>query len=151
MEIIKATAADLKECEKYFQTQPEILQYLTSTQCLGTFVQGEDDWNSVSFCTEDRTSMIKYSISRDTENTIVLSLYARTPFLAGKLLSTTWPQIKKAYNPKALGAIVHSSNIKSLKLTKKHLGQPYGVEPDGMWNIVEGRWEDAVLFKKVFR
>lgn len=151
MEIIRAADADIKKCEEFFQTVPEILQYLAVTQFLGSYEQGADDWNSISFCTEDRTAMVKYGIARSKENEISVALYARNSYLAGKLWLITWPKVKAAYNPKAVAANVHSSNSKSLKFCRNFFGEPYGVEPQGMWNIVEGRWEDSVLFKKILR
>ena len=93
--------------------------------------------------------MCKVSIRRADELGMSVSLYAITPYSAGKGI-TAINEIIRRYKPRYVDSVVHASNEKSMKLNTKLLGEPWGREPMGAWNSKLGEYEDLLYFRKLF-
>jgi hypothetical protein len=141
----------MDEFDKFAFSHPDYAQYKNCSQYLGRTSAGTDDWEDICFITEDLKSAISYTIYRSKENTLEIAIYAMNAKAASRLIKETLDKVIKMYNPKALTSFCHSSNKKSIRINTKRLGEPWGIEPQGAWNIVEGRWEDKIYFKKILR
>lgn len=151
MKVIRATQAMLDQFDAYAIDNVDMFPYSSCTQYLGQHTVGTDDWSDLLFVTEDCQNAISYDIKRAKENEIEVALYAKSPYLAGLLVRETLDRVIKMYNPKALTSVCHASNKKSIAFNTKRLGKPWGIEPQGAWNLATGEWEDRLHFKKILR
>jgi hypothetical protein len=127
----------------------DIYPYMSTSKYFGKFEIPEDDWSGLLLTNDNNTFLCKIKIFRSEELGMSISLYALSPISAGRALLVIGELIKR-YKPRYVDSVVHSSNIKSLKLNKKLLGEPWGREPNGAWNSKTGEYDDLVYFRKLF-
>lgn len=149
MEIKIATQDELDRIGESFFNDPGILPFLSTTQYNGRFIKSDDDWNGIELVADDLSGLLKIKIERQSGNGFFISLFAKNNITAGKLLKAM-EKLITAYRPMYIETCVHESNVKSLKINNKRLGEPYGIDPLGAWNLQTGKWENLHLFKKIF-
>ena len=145
----KATKIDVDNFMSKAIINENVYPYLSTTKYMGTFEVTDDDWSGMLLTNSTNSYLCKISFRRSDEVGISVSLYAITPFSAGRALIVI-NEIIRRYKPRYVDTVVHSSNIKSIKLNTKLLGEPWGVEPMGAWNSKLGEYEDLVYFRKLF-
>ena len=152
METIRLSKQSVQVIHDDLYAIPEIRQYMSTAQYMGDVMDFSetDDWSGIVVGTSLMDGYMEIKISRSCENTFTIALYSKSPITAGRLIKSLDGYIKM-YNPKAIIAYCHQTNVKSNKILNRLLGHPYGIEPQGAWNCVTGVWEDCMLFKKVLR
>jgi len=145
----KASKVDVDNFMSKGMLDDNIYPYLSTTKYFGTFDVPDDDWGGLLITNDSNTFISKVTFRRTDEVGMVISLYAVSSFSAGRAL-TAINEIIRRYKPRYVDTTVHSSNVKSINLNTKLLGEPWGVEPKGAWNAKLGEYEDLVYFRKLF-
>ena len=145
----KANKEDIDKFMSKAILDEDIYPYLSTSKYFGTFEVPDDDWGGLLITNDSNTFISKVTFRRSDEVGMSISLYAVSSFSAGRALSAINEVIKR-YKPRYVDTTVHSSNVKSIKLNTKLLGEPWGVEPKGAWNAKLGEYEDLVYFRKLF-
>jgi len=126
-----------------------IYPYLSTSTYISKPELPKDDWSGIYLVSEDLRCLLKISIDRTRDIEFNISLYSFSSFLAGKAIIAL-KEIIRRYKPKAINSVVHSSNIKSLKLHHKYFGKPWGIEPVSAYNMGLGSYEDLHYFRMLF-
>lgn len=145
--IERATQQDINEIVSLLSMDEDILQYMTVGKYLGRFTVPESDWHDQYFVIKTK-GFLYISIDRDCDINFDISLYSSSSIASGLLLKHL-NKIIKGVKPRTIKTSVHSSNKKSLKLNRKLFGKEYAVRELDYWNIVNGEYEDAYLFRKI--
>jgi hypothetical protein len=127
-----------------------IYPYLSTDKHMSSMEPLEGDWNGLLLTNDTNTYICKISFRRADELGMSISLWANTAFSAGKAVSVIKEVIKR-YKPRYIESVVHASNIKSIKLNTKLLGEPWGREPGGAWKSKLGEYEELVYFRKLLK
>lgn len=145
----KATKEDVDTFMSKAILDENIYPYMSINKYFGTFDIPDDDWSGLLITNTEKSFLCKVSIRRVDELGMSVSLYAITPYSAGKGLVAINELIRR-YKPRYVDTLVHSSNEKSIRLNIKLLGEPWGREPMGAWNPKLGEYEDLLYFRKLF-
>ena len=145
----KANKEDIDKFMSKVILDENIYPYLSTSKYFGTFEVPDDDWGGLLITNDSNTFISKVTFRRSDEVGMSISLYAVSSFSAGRALIAINEVIRR-YKPRYVDTTVHSSNVKSIKLNTKLLGEPWGVEPKGAWNAKLGEYEDLVYFRKLF-
>lgn len=143
-----ATQQDIDSFMEYAVNSPEMLPYLSINRWIRRREVKLDDWQGLHL-TDDRLSyLLHIDFDRSSGLRFSISLYAKTNVAAGRAILALIEMVKR-YKPYAIDSIVCKSNIKSYTITKKLLGEPWGCEPSGAWNMAKGEFEDCYYFRKL--
>jgi hypothetical protein len=145
----KASKVDVDNFMSKGILDENIYPYLSTTKYFGTFDVPDDDWSGLLITNDSNTFISKVTFHRTDEVGMSIALYAVSSFSAGRALSAI-NEIIRRYKPRYVDTKVHSSNVKSIKLNTKMLGEPWGIEPMGAWNAKLGKYEDLIYFRKLF-
>ena len=141
--------ATQEEIDKFFNwavLDPEMYPYLTINKTIFKKEIPKDDWEGLMFISECGKCFMHISFSRVRDIEFNVSIWSKSPLLAGRCLIVIKDLIKR-YRPKYIDSVCHSSNKRSLKLHKKIYGVQWGIEPNGAWNMGLGEYEDLYHFR----
>jgi hypothetical protein len=128
-----------------------IYPYLTISKYVNEWKELKSDWEGINITDERLSYLGKISFDRGKgEIEMNICLYCRTPFVAGRAIHAIKYLINR-YKPRAINSVVHSTNVKSLKIHKHIYGEPWGIEPGSAWDSKEGRFVDLYYFRKILK
>lgn len=129
---------------------PDLYPYMQTDKNFGPVKVGDCDWSRVVVMNRNQTALLCVSISRGKDNDFSISLFSENELAAGKCVKFIHDLIHR-YDPKSISTCVHESNKRSIKINKRLFGLPWGVEKDGAWNMLKGKYENLLHFKKILR
>lgn len=127
----------------------KIYPYLTVQTFFEKWQIPKSDWHGIIMTNDQLSYMAKVSFDRSrNEIEFNICIYAKSTYSAAFALKAIDYLIKR-YKPKALNSIVSESNIASIRLNKKIMGEPWGRESLTAWNSLSGKFEDLLYFRKL--
>ena len=139
------------EVDKFFQwaiNDPEIYPYLTVNKRIFRREIPKDDWEGFMFISDCGKCFMHISLNRTKDIEFDISMWSKSPLLAGRCVKIIEELIRR-YKPTCLDSCVHSSNERAIKWNRRVLGQEWGIEPKGAWNMLNGEYEDLYHFKRL--
>lgn len=143
-----ATQGDIDKFMEYAIDSKEMLPYLSLSRWIRRREVKLDDWAGLHLTDERLSYLLHIDFDRSSGLRFTISLYAKSNIAAGRAILTL-KEIVRRYKPYAIDSTVCKSNIKSFNITKKLLGEPWGCEPLGAWNMGKGEFEDCYYFRKL--
>lgn len=132
----------------YALANEEMLPYLSMNRWIRRREAKTDDWQGLCI-TDDRNSyLLNIDFDRSSGMRFTLCLFAKSAIAAGRAILVIKEMVKR-YKPYAIDSMVAKSNTKSFEITKRILGEPWGLEPNGCWNMLKGEFEDCYYFRKL--
>lgn len=143
-----ATQEDLDTFMAEAVKNPEIYPYLSMNRYVRKRKVREDDWEGFHITNDSLSYMLHIDFERTSGLRFTLALYAKSAYSAGQAILVLKEMVHR-YKPDFIDSTVALSNKKSYAITQRLLGEPWGIEPLGCWNMGEGRFEDCYYFRKV--
>lgn len=143
-----ANQQDIDSFMAFAINDPKMLPYLSMSRWIKPRKASDSDWECLHI-TDDRLSyLLTINFNRNISLSITIALYAKSKIAAGRAILNI-KEVVKRYKPFAIDSCVAESNKESFEITKKILGEPWGKEPMGAWNLAEGIFEDVYCFRKI--
>lgn len=143
-----ATQSEIDSFMQWAFTNPEIYPYLSHSKYISEFKERKSDWEGLHLTDENLSYLLSVDFNRNTHLTFTICLYSKSTIGAGKGILALKEMVNR-YRPFAVNSSVSVSNIKSYQITKKILGEPWGLEPLAHWNMLTGKMEDVWNFRKI--
>lgn len=143
-----ATQEEINIFMEYALSCPDMLPYLSVNRWIRARKVKKDDWAGLVLTDERLSYLLHIDFDRASGLRFTIALYAKTLFAAGKAVLALKEMIRR-YKPYAVDSTVAVSNVKSFAITKRLLGEPWGKEPLGCWNMLNGEFEDLFYFRKL--
>lgn len=143
-----AKQADIDKFMEYAVMCDDMLPYLSMSKYIKPRKEHNSDWEGLHL-TDDRLSyLLHIDFDRSSGMRFTIALYAKSAIAAGRAILVLKEMVNR-YKPYAIDSTVAKSNIKSFNITKKILGEPWGCEALGCWNMLLGEFEDCYYFRKL--
>lgn len=109
-------------------------------------------WNQVWYINETLTALGSFHIRRGFRNDVDISgfVLGGDKLLAGRLILFMKSQLKLV-SPHSVNSTVLVTNESSMSVTRKLLGEPWGIEPNAGYDGVLGKWVDIAHFRKEWK
>lgn len=143
-----ATQSEIDKFMEWAFTSPEIYPYLSHSKYISERKERRGDWEGYHLTDNRLSYLLSIDFNRNTSLTFTICLYAKSAIGAGQGILAL-KEIVKRYRPFAINSSVAISNKKSYEITKKILGDPYGICPLAHWNMLTGKMEDTYEFRKI--
>jgi len=110
-----------------------------------------DDWDRLLILDDSKTALLRWTNDRSNGlHDASLSLWAlsgpQKRIAAGRLASLI-PMLARRYGVSFVEAACHASNVDSIRLMTRRLGQPWGRKVAAGWNGMTGHFEDTLHFR----
>lgn len=143
-----ATQSEIDAFMEWAINDPESYPFLSHSRWIKPRKVPESDWYGLTITDERVSYLLHIDFNRNISLSATICLYSKTNIAAGRAILVLKEVIQR-YKPFAIDSTVAKSNIKSLKITKKILGDPWGLEPNAVWNMLTGETEDCYYFRKL--
>lgn len=142
----KATQEDIDYYFDSISEDKDIYPYISVDTYNAKKKLYEDDWYGLFYINEKRDCLMQISFSRSKEISIEFSCFSKNPFQAGKAYYKLKEVILR-YGVVYLNSCCHASNVKSLNINRKIFVKEWGIEENGAWNQLTGKFEDLYHFR----
>ena len=107
-----------------------------------------DLWSEVFLTNENKNALFNLTITRAKSNSISIFGFALdgNQFAIGRLIKQGM-EYSKVFNPRDYTSSVLITNLESMKVTSKILGQPWGIEPNAGYDGLINKWVDVAHFR----
>ena len=143
-----ATQSDIDTFLDSVLHDKNIYPYLSTSRYHAVREAKKDDWGGIQITDDKLSYLLVIGFDRADGMRFTIALFAKTTFAAGKGILVLKEMVNR-YKPYCIDSTVAFSNEKSFKITTKILGNHWGIEPRGAWNILSGKFEDLYYFRKL--
>ena len=135
---------------------PHVRRFLTHACWADTTAALGDGWQGVHYLDDACSTLLSVGFNRDARTEATVSLWClhedrmRRSLAAGQMLRRL-PSLLQAAGAAIVHSTVHETNVESLALNRRLLGEPWGIQPEAGWDAVLRRLVSVHHFRRALR